>query len=298
VRPTSAVLLGAAVFLALAGFATVARAICASEFRRAGSALTVDHVVARSAGFIAFGSRPRDGTPDWRVADSADGITWTERAGSELPRSPVRVLTDGSGFVLLDADDRLLRSSDGENWEVASEIPIEPGDGRVEDIARTPTGIVALTRGGTILRSPDGLAWTVVSQKLHGGEAIAADFSGRVIAGGSQGIVVSTDGGTTWASVEEYEGSWNVEIGAAGGRFYVERSGFIQTSTGGVIWTPISEPALPGGWGGVAEVAGGVVLFRWGGTTRTRRLRGRGFGLRVRGRERNDPARVGRRGRA
>lgn len=89
-----------------------------------------------------------------------------------------------------------------------SEQPVPVGDYRLDDVAASPTAVVAVGHDDeTILRSTDGRDWEVIDLDPPGFLDHVSYLDGIFVAVGSAGLRFSTDDGLTWQMPLENPGS-------------------------------------------------------------------------------------------
>jgi hypothetical protein len=177
---------------------------------------------------IAYGNNKYVAVGAGKIATSTDGITWTEvpspsgdnRWAEEGNYVDFQGIAYGNGRFIavgywLNGDNGngwgvAATSTDGTNWTTKDKVLTNGSDSaHVYAITWTGTNFVAVGRWGRSATSTDGTNWT--TRQIEGfnwldnqnwwenAYAVAADGTGKVIAGGANGkLSWSTDHGVTW----------------------------------------------------------------------------------------------------
>ena len=169
---------------------------------------------------------------------SADGRDWqVTRLDSieEFTR-----LRQGAGrYLAVGMDGGLLVSDDGDNWTVTDSGLDDAFTGLLWDGSR----FLASTTSGRVRHSGDGLLWDApdpaATQALN---AVAWDGSGRYVAVGDAGAIVTSDDGDTWQPRASGSDRHLYDIAWGDGRFLaVGYWGTLLTSADGNDWTALDS---------------------------------------------------------
>jgi hypothetical protein len=169
--------------------------------------------------------------------------TWTQAVETNLGSSSVSgILHDGSKFIVVAANGKMVSSSDGKTW-VALESKF--GDSAIHDIAWNGSNkYVAVGAAGKIATSTDGSTWTLFTgTSPFGSNAIHAVTSGgsTFVAIGNSGIIATWDGATAdWTEAEAWEGKGAESFSdvAYGSSTFVF-AGFSRTTSGEQSASPV-----------------------------------------------------------
>lgn len=112
-----------------------------------------------SGTFVAIGT-VTDGSQDYAMVTSPDGVTWTA-VTSGVTQGLWGIASSGSEFVAAGSQGAVATSPDGMNWTLVAGVPAHDEDLRAVTYANG--SFIAVGDGGTILESPDGVSWTHVS---------------------------------------------------------------------------------------------------------------------------------------
>ncbi|NNE47515.1 MAG: T9SS type A sorting domain-containing protein [Rhodothermales bacterium] len=175
-----------------------------------------------------------DGGASWATSNA--GLTAVNLRSVLLHSTGDILCVDGTG-------ERLLRSQDGgQNWsEFKSDFSLRKTR---EDVA---TGDLYLLADFALFRSTDrGGSWTELSRGTFNRITdVALTSAGSIIVGDQTGILRSTDGGQSWASVTEWRGDV-LEISSSGSIIGLDSGGpgVIRSDDDGVTWTDSNDPGL------------------------------------------------------
>lgn len=196
-----------------------------------------------------------------RYADSfvsADGLAWTETAGTGFAATAVWA---GDRFFT----ESLSHSPDGATWSEPAQRPDSP-DYAMYDLIYAG-GLYVAVGQNLLATSPDGGVWT--SRRTGPGRGLAdiAVGGGRYVAVGSEGVVVTSDDREQWRVVKEYKPlaptPWysrpNLAAVAFGAGVFVAVGSprdLIYTSSDGESWTEqmLFQGGDTGIWDGLADV--------------------------------------------
>ncbi len=195
----------------------------AATWTRSTSPVTVDLYRAVWAGtqFVAVGDQ---GT----ILTSPDGLAWTARASSGTPGNILYgVAWSGSAFVAVGVNPTTpwetavaLRSLDGAAWTASAMPPnMTTYDSRLEAVASSGSGFVAVGNGtvtggggqGLVWTSTDGATWTASSPRAYEFTTVTWG-GGKYVAMGSVGGMTTPDG-ISWTPIPTssagYEVAWS-----------------------------------------------------------------------------------------
>ena len=126
---------------------------------------------------------------DGTILSSSGGGTWTPRTSGTTAHL-LAVASGNNLFVAVGAWGTVLTSTDGIAWTVRS----TGGSEYLQDVAWTGTQWVATASGGVIYTSPTAATWTrrhsSTARDLY---AVTALDSGRLMAAGDDGLVLTSD---------------------------------------------------------------------------------------------------------
>ncbi len=142
------------------------------------------------AGTLAGGYRSTD-----------EGMSWTLMGGG-LPSDGIRALAmDSSGYILAGSSSQgLFRSTDdGLSW-----LPTGMSAPNVRSITVDQSGRIYYVKSSPSIvyrSSDDGLSWTnILFTSMHSQE-IGVDQGGRIYSATAEGVLLSTNDGTTWEDI-------------------------------------------------------------------------------------------------
>lgn len=170
-----------------------------------------------------------------------DGLTWEDISSSSGPTNINDVYAHPGGPLLVGVSLRGVwwSTNGGDTWDF-DQITHNPHTGLGASIAA-----VAITSNGAWLASSfrsttGGASWTEMS--IYGNAF--ATLSGTTLAGTSDGVYASANGGVTWnASNVGIEGQYVQDLAVdAGGRAYAAAygAGVFRSDDGGASWVPAS----------------------------------------------------------
>jgi len=154
------------------------------------------------------------------------------------------VAYNGSCFVAVGVNGRIVRSPDGAAWTDQTEaIGLD-----LVDIAATGGRFVAVGKCGTVVTSPDGIAWSeAVIDRRRDLQSVAAGTGTFVAVDSTGALFVSTDG-EHWAESVRPPGFGDAgQVAFGNGIFVAVDSQEVIASPDGVTWT-VSGPLVMSGY--------------------------------------------------
>lgn len=167
---------------------------------------------------------------DARILTSPDGETWTERA-SPTTVSLYGVTWAGSQWVVAGDGGTVLTSPDGVTW-----TPRNTGTGENFKQIRCVNGLYVASGGLTTYTSPDSITWT---PRMSGFQMYGVAYgNGLYLAGGFGGYTYTSPDGVTW-TFRDWGTSQDIRDLTWTGSLFVAvgQSGAVRTSPDGLNWT-------------------------------------------------------------
>jgi hypothetical protein len=201
----------------------------------------------------------------WRVMKSPDGKTWDDR-GETIGQWIGSAVYEGTGYVAIGGYGLRATSSDAVSFQHhdIDTVASHAHDGLAFG-AYQGGRFVAANDDGQRTYSSDGKTW------MHGSGADTLKTSevafgnGVFVGVGGGDVVVSKDGGATWAAAQQLAVAGQGLVFAQG-HFTVLASGHVFTSTDGSAWDDHAVKGVTGG--GIAYGHGTYILVQ--GTNRRR----------------------------
>jgi hypothetical protein len=207
--------------------------------------------------FVAIGTR---------TMTSPDGTTWTDHGVNAINQWIGAVVYAQGKYVAQGGYGLRAVSPDAIAWQnhsidtTASHAPgglIAVGDGAVRLVGANDSGQRSTSIDGTTWAYGTGVTATTTTELSYGG--------GVVVALGGTAVVVSTDGGATWAAGATLGSSCHGLIFAQG-HFTALASGHVFTSSDGRAWTDHPASGVVSGalaYGhGTYLIANGLKIYR------------------------------------
>jgi uncharacterized delta-60 repeat protein len=205
-------------------------------------------VIHDGARFVAVGT-------GGRVVTSANGESWTQRPGMPTDRARAIVFNGTTYFAA--GSGRIFTSTNVETGPWTERATSAPASGWFNGLAYSGTNYVAVGDSGLIFSSTDsGATWAVRTAPAEATgaffRAIAVSSTGRFVAVGGNGAVVTSTNAIDWSVVTPPAGVTTAQFNAVAfvnGQFIVAgNSGALMTSSTGEAgtWARVVPPASYG----------------------------------------------------
>ncbi|MEP7043177.1 MAG: hypothetical protein ABI843_08935 [Dokdonella sp.] len=188
--------------------------------------------------FVAVGGNWfGDGSGDSAILTSADGVTWDERYSSTATPLLFAVEWNGSEYVAVGRLGTVITSVDALQWQAGS----LGSSATVRGVAWGGDRFAAVTEAGSILTSSDGSSWTEV--RAEDGYVLfdITWFNGSFVAGGTLGILVSSDGATWDQQAIDVSSDIYRLASSPDAIVAFTEADEVATSSNGVDWTTTSS---------------------------------------------------------
>ncbi|MBX3745318.1 MAG: hypothetical protein KF833_08395 [Verrucomicrobiae bacterium] len=195
------------------------------------------------------------------------GVVWEAIEPKPTTNTLQGVGWDGTQYVVVGAQGTVLRSRDGEVWEVGR-IPSEAFFSTVVPVA---DGWLAGGTEGRLFRSADGVAWEPEASGTGSWIYRLGAWGDTVVGVGQNGLILTRQGGGGWETRASGTDVWLTDVERVGGVYYVcGLGGTLLRSVDLAVWEPVGLPTRKGLHGlassGAQLVMGGVegiVLRGW-----------------------------------
>jgi len=185
-------------------------------------------------GCIAFdGTRFVGVSSTGRVGFSADGVSWSMNALSQLPLAGL-AFHSGDAVVVGEGGEIFI-SHDEASW---TKVNRSMGTWKLNNVVSGSGQVVAVGDGGAVVRSSDGSEWITGESGMHSDLLSVAFGNGRFVAGGAGGALITSADGIAWSMANGATSSQIEGVRYLNGAFWaVGEGGAILSSPDGEHWT-------------------------------------------------------------
>jgi photosystem II stability/assembly factor-like uncharacterized protein len=185
------------------------------------------------------GSTVLAGTSGGVYISGDGGTTWSNRSSSYFTGAAYALAFDRTGMLFAGTNFGVYRSSDtGSTWSKAgpNQDPVlflaAAGDPGNRIYAAADSGRISFT-------SDQGETWNQIGPVREDIQALAADSSGRIIAGVFGSVLMSPDGGATWLTSTVFAGTWVNSVAIRDPLTYAAATddGIYISHDGGFTWS-------------------------------------------------------------